>query len=240
MTEKIDTAKNSSDTAFRRWIYVIIFAIAFAWVESSVVVYLQKIYYDGAFAFPVVVILENGKYVIDYLMRIELGREIATIIMLIAIGCVAGKSKLQKLSFFMIAFGIWDIFYYVWLKVMINWPENLMTWDLLFLIPLPWVGPVITPIFIALMLIVAGSLIIYIEEQGFEIQFCWYDWVIELGCAALLIVAFCWDWKNIIQYPDGILRSGIPNPFAWWLYLPAYIFAVLYFILRFSRIIKYK
>ena len=221
----------------RNWIWVVTFAIAFAWVESSVVVYLREIYYGGSFYFPIVVEWEQGELVVDHLMRIEFGREIATILMLIAVGCAAGKNALQKFCFFMIAFGIWDIFYYVWLRVMVGWPESLMTWDLLFLVPLPWVGPVITPVLIALVMAVAGSLIIYYDEKGCVISWQWYDWVVELGCALLMIVAFCWDWKNIAQVPDGVQRDGIPNPFAWWLYVPAYLLSVIYFAVRFRQIV---
>lgn len=221
--------------AFRRWLWVVIFGIAFAWVESSVVVYLREIYFEGSFHFPLAVKWVNGKYVVDDLMRIEFGREIATIIMLLAMSCIAGKNGLQKFCFFMILFGIWDIFYYIWLWVTVSWPESLMTWDLLFFVPLPWVGPVITPVLIALAMITTGSLIIYCDEQGYIIRWRWYDWVIELGCGLLMIVAFCWDWKNIIRLPDGVPRTGIPNPFAWWLYLPAYLFAIVYFGVRFRQ-----
>jgi len=220
-----------------RWIWVVIFAIAFAWVESAIVVYLREIYYEGSFSFPIIVNWAAGKYVIDELLRIEIGREIATILMLVAMGCASGKNAMQKFSFFMIAFGIWDIFYYIWLWVMLRWPDSLMTWDLLFCIPLPWVGPVITPVLIALTLVIAGSLIIYYDEKVALIRFCWYDWAVESICGILIIVAFCWDWKNIMQVPDGVVRSGIPNPFAWWLYGPAYIFAIAYFAVRLRRIV---
>ena len=142
--------------ALWRWIWVVVFAIAFAWVESSVVVYLREIYFEGSFFFPIVLEWKDGKLLVDNLMRIEFGREIATILMLVAIGCAAGKNALQKFCFFMIAFGVWDIFYYIWLLVMVGWPESLMTWDLLFFVPLPWVGPVITPVLIALAMAIAG------------------------------------------------------------------------------------
>ncbi len=112
----------------------VLFSIAFAWVESAVVVYLRDIYFDGVFKFPLVVFWEEGKHIIDPLVRIELGREIATIIMLVTAGCLAGKNGLQKFCYFMVSFGIWDIFYYVWLYVMVGWPESLMTWDLLFFV----------------------------------------------------------------------------------------------------------
>ena len=229
-----------SQEALRRWIWVIIFGIAFAWVEGAVVVYLREIYFNGSFHFPIVVEWKDGQYVVDDLMRIEFGREIATIIMLFTIGGIAGKNALQKFCFFMVAFGIWDVFYYIWLWVMTGWPESLVTWDLLFFVPLPWVGPVITPVLIALAMVVAGSLIIYYDEKRYLILWRWYDWVIELGCGLLMIVAFCWDWKNIIRLPDGVLRTGIPNPFAWWLYWPAYLFSIVYFAVRFRQIIIAK
>jgi hypothetical protein len=219
------------------WVMIILFSIAFAWVESAVVVYLREIYFDGDFKFPLVVFWEEGKHIIDPLVRIELGREIATIIMLVAAGCLAGKNGLQKFCYFMVSFGIWDIFYYVWLYVMVGWPESLMTWDLLFFVPLPWVGPVITPMIIALTMIVAGSLIIYLDDRGYRIAWRWYDMAIELSCGVLIIIAFCWDWRNILQMPGDMTRSGFPNPFAWGLYIPAYLFSVIYFAIRLRGIV---
>jgi hypothetical protein len=232
-TYNIETKfKEYSHTALNNWVWVVIFSIAFAWVESAVVVYLRRIYFDGGFSFPLTINYENGKHIFDPLVRIELGREIATIIILIAVGIIAGRKKIHKFCFFMIAFGIWDIFYYIWLVVMVGWPESLMTWDLLFYVPLPWVGPVISPILIAIAMTVAGSLIIYFDEKGYEILWRWYDIIVELTCAAIMIVAFCWDWKNILQVPGDIIHTGIPNSFAWWLYLPAYLFSIIYFVVR--------
>ena len=227
-----------SKSALATWIWVVVFAMAFAWVESAIVVYLRKIYFPGGFSFPLVVRWEEGKHVIDPLIRIEFGREIATMVMLIAIGWVAGRNRFQRFCYFMLAFGIWDIFYYIWLKVMIGWPESLMTWDLLFYVPLPWVGPVITPVLIALTMVVAGTLIIFYDEKGVDIDWRWYDLAVELGFALILIVAFCWDWKNIIQIPGPPEHTGIPNPFAWWLYLPAFILSVAYFVYRLRQSIK--
>ena len=234
---KSEISNNIKD-GFRRWIWAVIFSVAFAWVESAVVVYLRKIYFDGVFKFPLVIVWEDGKHIIDPLIQIEFGREIATIIMLVAVGYVTGKSKLQRFCFFMIAFGIWDIFYYLWLYVMVGWPGSLLTWDLLFYVPLPWVGPVITPVLIAVAMVGAGSLIIYYDEKGYVMRWRLYDMAIELGCGLLIIVAFCWDWKNILQVPGDITRSGIPNPFAWWLYLPAYLFSITYFAIRLKKILS--
>lgn len=221
-----------------RWIWVVIFSIGFAWVESALVVYLREIFYDGSFSFPLTVNWENNQYVGHYITRIELIREFATIVMLTSVACATGRTGWQKFSFFMISFGVWDIFYYVWLWVMIGWPESLLTWDILFLLPVPWVGPVITPVLIALAMTVAGTLIIYYEEKGYTIRFKWYDWAIVLGCGLLMIIAFCWDWKNIVQLPGDLKRTGIPNSFLWGLYLPAYLFSIFYFAFRLKRNIR--
>ncbi|MBK6833902.1 MAG: hypothetical protein IPG89_06345 [Bacteroidetes bacterium] len=67
--------------------------------------------------------------------------------MLVGAGIIAGKTRLTRFAYFIIAFAIWDIFYYVFLYVLLQWPESLFTWDILFLVPVPWTGPVIAPCF---------------------------------------------------------------------------------------------
>jgi hypothetical protein len=233
----LGVTEGDARTALRNCVWVVAFAISFAWVESAIVVYLREIYYAGKFNFPLVIVWGEGRRIIDPLLGIELAREIATIIMLVAVGYMAGKNQYQRIAFFMIAFGIWDIFYYIWLYVMVSWPESLMTWDLLFSLPLPWVGPVITPVLIAIVMVVAGALIIYCDEKGYDLRLWrWYDTAIEFGCGGVMIMAFCWDWKNILQVPGQIARTGLPNPFAWWLYVPAYIFSIIYFSVRLRQI----
>ena len=230
--------RKSPREALWNWVWVVSFAIAFAWVESSVVVYLREIYFEGSFHFPIIIEWQEGNLVVDKLLRIEFVRELATIVILLSVGYVAGKNALQRFCFFMIAFGIWDLFYYIWLWVMVGWPDSLMTWDLLFFVPLPWVGPVITPVLIAVAMAAAGSLIIYYHENNRSIGLRWYDWGIEFGCALLMIVAFCWDWKNIMRIPGDVVRDGIPKVFAWWLYLPAYLFASGYFLVRLKQTVS--
>jgi hypothetical protein len=225
-------------SAFVIWAWVVVFAVAFAWVESAVVVYLRKIFFDGVFRFPLLVTWEGGRHVVDPLVRIEFGREIATVIMLAAVSRMAGKSGIQRFGFFMIAFGVWDMFYYLWLYIMVGWPKSLMTWDLLFYVPLPWVGPVVAPLAVALAMASGGSMMVYYEEKGFGIRLRWYDLAVELGCGLIMITAFCWDWQNIIQVPGDIKRTGIPNPFAWWLFLPAYLGSIIYFVVMMRRIIS--
>jgi hypothetical protein len=142
----------------RTILLVSIFAIAFAFVESSVVVYLRQIFYPEGFTFP----LKPG---ITPHIAVEVSREFATIVMLVAVGMIAGSTRWQRFSYFLIGFGVWDVFYYVWLKVILDWPASLFDWDILFLIPIPWISPVIAPILVSLMMIGGGWLILRKEEE---------------------------------------------------------------------------
>ena len=166
----MDAMGNKRRGPMRTWFWVVIFSVSFACIESAVVVYLREIFFEGGFSFPLVVQWEGGKRLIHPLVRIEFFREIATLVVLWATGWIAGKNRLQRFGFFLIAFGIWDIFYYIWLYVMVQWPESLATWDLLFYVPLPWVGPVITAICIAVAMATAGSFMIYFDDRGYDLR----------------------------------------------------------------------
>ena len=114
----------------KRYVWLAVFAIAMAYLESAVVVYLRLIYYPNGFDFPLVVIPMREAL-------IELGREGATVVMLVAVGRLGTRGFWSGFAGFMFIFGVWDIFYYVWLKVFLNWPPSLATWDILFLLPVP-------------------------------------------------------------------------------------------------------
>ena len=137
---------------------VSIFAIAFAFVEASVVVYLRHIFYPAGFAFPLSSAMSSQ-------IAVEVSREFATIVMLVTVGMIAGTNRWQRFSYFLIGFGVWDIFYYLWLKVILNWPASLFDWDILFVIPIPWIGPVIAPVLVSLIMIGGGWLILRKEAE---------------------------------------------------------------------------
>ena len=42
--------------------------------------------------------------------------------MLLTVGMLAGRTWQTRLGYSAIAFGVWDIFYYVFLKVIYDWP----------------------------------------------------------------------------------------------------------------------
>jgi hypothetical protein len=144
-------------------LWISLFAIAMGFLETSVVVYLRELYYPEGFTFPLVIIPNK-------IAVVEFWREIATIIMLVGAGIIAGKTRLTRFAYFIIAFAIWDIFYYVFLYVLLQWPESLFTWDILFLVPVPWTGPVIAPCLVSLGMILFGLIIIYFTERQIKIH----------------------------------------------------------------------
>lgn len=139
-------------------LWLTLFGIAMGFLETSVVIYLRKIYYPDGFRFPLVEIGND-------ILLVEILREFATMIMLLSIGLLIGKTKLQRFAFFIFSFAVWDIFYYIFLKILIDWPESFLTPDILFLIPVPWVGPVVTPIILSISMIVLSFIILRHEES---------------------------------------------------------------------------
>lgn len=157
---------------------IIIFAVAFAFVEAAVVVYLRHLLgvnftppqvdrSEILFLTPGIAFLEPQtavKIIADTaLLNVERIREAATIVMLAAVAALAGKLFWERVAFFFLAFGVWDIFYYVFLKLTIKWPETFADMDIFFLLPTPWIGPVYVPILISAVLII-GSLV-YLKRE---------------------------------------------------------------------------
>ena len=136
-----------------RWCVVVLFAVAMAWVESASVYYL-RVLVDRVEPYQPTPLPMQG-----VLGGVELAREAATLIMLATLGALAGSNLAARVSYTAIAFGVWDICYYVFLWMMGGWPRSVMDWDILFLLPLPWWGPVLAPVGIAALMIVGGTLV---------------------------------------------------------------------------------
>jgi len=146
---------------YRFWVLLTIFAIAMGFLESAVVIYLREIYYPEGFAFPLNII--HGKIAVT-----EILREAATIVMLVSVSILAARRWIIRFAWFIYLFAIWDIFYYVFLRVLLGWPESLLTWDILFLIPTTWVGPVLAPVINSLTMILLAILLIVADRRTRE------------------------------------------------------------------------
>lgn len=193
----------------QKLLLITVIAIALAFIESSVVIYLRALFYPEGFHFPI-------KPIPSLLLFIEIGRELASIVLLSGMALLAGHTRSQRYAYFFITFGVWDIFYYVWLKVLIAWPESFFTWDILFLIPLPWVSPVISPILVSLTLISAALVILFIEQK-YEASFRLnrWEWFGELIAGSLILWSYFWNVKHIeadvqlLNYPYCLLFIGL-------------------------------
>lgn len=154
---------------------VAIFSIAFAYVEASVVVYLKHLLGASqtlinkseillllpgmAFLEPktAFIIINNSQ-----LLNVELFREASTLVMLASVASLAARSIKSAFAYFFFSFGVWDIFYYIFLKLIIDWPQSFTDLDIFFLLPVPWIGPVFVPISISSVLVLVS--VIYLKR----------------------------------------------------------------------------
>ena len=191
----------------RKLFWITVFSISMALVEAGIVIYLRAIYYPEGFSFPLAMITPEH-------FVFEIAREVATIFMLIAVSALTGKQFWEKFSYFLICFGIWDIFYYIWLKLTIGWPVSLLDWDILFLIPLPWIGPVIAPVTIAVMMIVAGLVIVFLFKKGYNFRPSLLAWVMTILGTLIILYSFMRDTgaglhqQMPLPYGYGALLAG--------------------------------
>ena len=170
---------------------VLIFSIAMGLLETIVVVYLRKIFYPAGFKFPL-------EFIPNDILQVEILRELCTLVMLISIALIAGKNKLQVFSYFLLSFAIWDITYYVGLKIILNWPVSLFTWDILFLIPIPWIGPVVAPVISSLSMIILSISLLLINERFANFKIKLIEWFLLLIGAVLIFISFILDYINIL------------------------------------------
>jgi len=202
--DALETARDS----LRTLLWVLLFTVAFAFIESSIVVYLRGLYYPGGLTFPLKMMDEGH-------LRVELVREVATLVVLLAVAMIAGSTGWQKIAFFLVAFGVWDIFYYVWLKVTLNWPSSLTDWDVLFLIPMPWIAPMIAPVLLALLMSVCGGIMIFRLRKGLPFRPRVTSWMLGTLGTAVTLYTFLYESPSILRggspssYPYGLLAVSL-------------------------------
>src|SRR3989344_3595876 len=210
--------------SLRKLLIVTAYAIAMGFFEAAVVIYLRNLFYPNGFNFPLKGFIE------PYILSVEWIREIATIIMLITIGMLAGKKFYEKIAYFVYSFAIWDIFYYVFLKMYLNWPSSLLTWDILFMVPWPWVGPVLAPLLCTILMIITTFIIINL-----------FTWMYDYG---MLIFnnGFAKDFFTLATNPRFIevVDNYIPSYFNWPLFLLGLFVSSLGVLLFYIRMKKGK
>ncbi len=209
----------------RLLIIITAFAIAMGFLESAVVVYIREILNPGGFEFPLAPIPVN-------LAVTELFREVATVVMLVSIGILAARRFSTGFAWFIYSFAIWDIFYYVFLWLLLGWPQSLMTWDVLFQIPTTWTGPVLSPVLVSLTMILLAMVILFRAERGLESRIPGRIWAGLILGSLILIFGFVFDYSQhtlthfslleIFQVKNPevleVASSYIPHRFPWWIF----------------------
>jgi hypothetical protein len=204
----------------RTVVALLLFGTAFGYLEASVVTYLRLLYeparqrfYPGraiAELFPLLTVdqLRSLSTEQQRTLAAEIGRETATIIMLAAVALAVAQNAGQWAAAFAIAFGTWDITFYIVLKVLLDWPESLFTWDILFLIPVPWTGPMLAPVLVSVAMIAAGSWHLRREARMEPVRIQRAAWAGIVAGAVVIVISFAMDYGNI-------MAGGMPQRFNW-------------------------
>lgn len=125
------------DKLYHKLFLISMFGVSMGLLEAIIIVYLRMIpSVADSFNLPLI-----PNFPVE-LMPIEQLREAATIVMLISFALLIGKTRWERLAVFLWVFGIWDIFYYIFLFLLINWPKTIFAMDVVFLIPIKWYVPV--------------------------------------------------------------------------------------------------
>ncbi len=217
-------------------------------LETIVVVYLRKIYYPEGFKFPLVIIPSA-------ILQVEIMREFCTLVMLISIAFITGKNKLQGFSYFLLSFAVWDIVYYIGLKLILNWPDSFLTWDILFLIPIPWIGPVVAPFISSLSMIILSLSLLFFRERFDNFKIKLIEWLLIYLGAVLIFISFIWDYTSILISRNlfskifsfnqveiqNITLNYMPSNYNWTLFILGLIsiyLSILLFIKRYLYLTK--
>jgi len=184
-----------------RLLWLTAFGLAFGYVEAAVVVYLRELYYPGGFAFPLARLPAR-------MLAVEMVREFATLVMLWAVSWTAGTGGRERFGAFCFLFGTWDLGYYLVLWGVLRWPESLFTWDVLFLLPGIWAGPVLSAVLVAVSLIVAGGILLSRETPATRTVPDRWTWGGSAIALVLLLGSFLAN--------HGRAEAGdIPRSFPW-------------------------
>ncbi len=181
----------------KRLLTAVVFSMAFGYIEAAVVVYLRGLFHPSGFTFPMEVFDATPQA--KRLMLTEVGREGATLVLILTGAWLFGSLRQERIAYFLIIFAIWDIFYYVWLKVLLDWPATLLDWDILFLIPMVWASPVLYPVLVSLAMFAFAVAILYRCAHGRPLAVTYTDWLGWSASLLIIVVSFCLGGTHITE-----------------------------------------
>jgi len=228
-------------------IWILFFAIAMGYLETAVVVYLRELYYPEGFNFPLQAMTHDVAVT-------ELFREAATLIMILAVSVLVAQLWLHRFAWFLLVFSVWDISYYIFLKLLLGWPESLFTTDILFLLPSIWTGPVVAPIINSLTMILVAIVILNNRKKSVPlIRLSQLVWGLLITGSLIVLIAYMEDFAAyVIEYrrslPSGeifqnedIIRLStqfVPRSFDWVLFcigVSMHFVAIILLLVRKSK-----
>jgi hypothetical protein len=196
---------------WRTLLWLTVYAIAMAQVEAALVIHLRTIYYgdDPLTIIPLTFLTERD-------LLVELTREVATVLMILSVALLQSRRGVQIFGVFIYVFGLWDIGYYAWLKIMLGWPTQWLEWDILFLIPWPWLGPWIAPVLVSALFVAAGARLLSSPAHGFT-RLALATFV---AGAAFVLAAFLAPGLPLLAQSDA--PEFVPGDFLWSIFVTGY------------------
>ena len=182
-------------------LWLTLFTITFGYCESALVYYLHDLFYPDGFSYPFLPFHMK-------MLVVDMVREIAATLVIVVVVCMAARGLWRRFALFMYVFGLWEILYYTGLYILEGWPKSLLSNDLIFLVPVPWSGPVLAPMLISVFLILSAAVIIGAELKTGRFAPGWVPPALTLLGWALMLYAFMVDFMKVYQ-------RQIPGPYRW-------------------------
>ncbi len=198
-------------TRTRALLWLTLYAIAMAYVEGALVAHLRHLYYseNPLTIFPLRLLSHRD-------LAIEAAREFATVVMIFAVALLAQRDGGRGFAAFVFVFGVWDLFYYLWLKVLMNWPQTWLEWDVLFLIPWPWLGPWIAAALVALLSALWGGWVLITRNEPRLDKLSVGVFVAGSACG---LAAFLWSGALLLPGGEVAFDGYVPGNFPWIIYI---------------------
>jgi len=196
--------------------WLAVFALAFGYIEGAVAHYLRVHLYPDGFDDTISLVVDT------HTLAVEVGRELCTLLLMIAVAALTKGPFVRRLASFVYVFAIWDLSYYAALWIFEGWPSSPTDWDLLFLVPIPWFSPVLAPMVISAIGMVGAVSVHMVLDRRAELVVPWHG--LTLVNAALVA------WEISFMAHQGP-RTGFPTHYRWWLFILGVVFSCAGYLL---------
>ena len=220
-------ARQTRSPLWARALCMLVLAGGLAYTEASVVVYLREVLvparqqaFEASVVREPIPLLSYGQLQaaggsIPSFLLLEMARELTPLAVLLAAAVGFRRRRGQAAGFFLLGFAVWDMLYYAALKLLMDWPASLTTWDVLFLIPVPWVAPVWAPLAVSATLLIAAMVLLKRPQRRITRAGRVVAGLVMLAGAALILASFFMRWTEAV--------GGVPATFDWPWFLAGWV-----------------